>query len=330
MSTPTLHVLAPALLSPPSVVSDHAKLRPLVLEKSLNWAVTAPGASSYTQQLHQLTLLPSDAPSAPYALLGEGLEPGDQPWVQADPVHLRADLGNLLQFPGRDLEIAPEEAAGLAAEFNAYFAGQGLELCTPHPWRWYLRLGHAPRLETFTLDAVAGRSPADPLPRGGEAGEWQALLTETQMLFHASVVNQRRRAAGQPEINGLWLHGAGRMLAPPAGHAHLKRVAGDDVLALGAAMAAGAKVVPWDAKIGGDELRQYGALLEAQQRVDMAAWLRALENFEHWFGQAFDWLAEHREHCLQLYPCQGQCFRLDGRKISRFWHRLQPFYRFLQ
>ena len=329
MSTISLHILVPGLLSPPEGIGEHAKLRPPVLEKFLSWAVGSPAASTYEQQLYQLTLLPEDTASAPYALLGEGLEPEDAVWMQAHPVHLKADLQTLLLFEGRQLAITPEEAESLVGVFNDHFAGQGMELIAPHPERWYLRLEHQPRLQTFPLSAVAGRSPGDCQPRGEDAGRWQALLTETQMLFHGSGVNRQRQTEALPTINGLWPHGAGRLREPLAGHAHLKWVAAEDVLALGAAQVVGAHVVSWDTAIAGDELRQFGDFLHAELNADGHAWLQALAGFEDWLDRAFDWMAEHRDHCMLLYPCQGKCFRLDGRKLSRFWHRPQPFYRFL-
>lgn len=47
------------------------------------------------------------------------------------------------------------------------------------------------------------------MPRGRDAPALRRLLTELQMLLHEHPVNVERLRRGLPEINAVWLHGAG-------------------------------------------------------------------------------------------------------------------------
>ncbi|HXH04027.1 MAG TPA: hypothetical protein VNN09_12005, partial [Candidatus Competibacteraceae bacterium] len=155
-----------------------------------------------------------ELPVAAITRLAEGGEPDREGWwLRADPVHLKADLHQIVLFDARHLQLRPDEAAALAAAFNRTFAGDGLILETPHPERWYLRLAADPGITTVTLAEAVGRDINPLLPAGPEARRWRALLTEIQMLFHLDPVNQAREAAGQPEVNSLWLWGGGRLPA---------------------------------------------------------------------------------------------------------------------
>ena len=149
-----------------------------------------------------------DWPSAPFALLGEGELPGDNCWVHADPVSLRADRNSLLLADAALLNIRPDEARTIAETLNAHY-GDELELRVATPDRWYARLHTPPKGETTPLSSVAGRA----IEPGRGAMGWHALMNEMQMLLHDHPVNEAREARGEAAINGVWLWGAGR-LAP--------------------------------------------------------------------------------------------------------------------
>jgi len=329
MSQDTLHLVIPSLLSPPQGLHGKGALRAPAVEKLLAWSSPSAGAKEYESQLFALMGLPMDTAAAPYALLGEGIDPGEGIWMQADPVHMKVDLTRLILFEGRNLEIRQDEAEALAQAFNGHFAGDGLEMVVPHPARWYLRLPRMPRLQTSPLSLAAGRSPDAFLPKGEDARYWQSLLTEAQMLFHASAVNQARERVGRPAINALWVHGPGRRAESLAPVTHFKMIVADDPLALGLAKAAGAIRTELAQAIHADVLCVLHAFQHAELSADERGWREVLVEFDQWLGNVFRWLNEKRERSLVLYPCNGVSYRLSGQKRQRFWHRSPTFHQYL-
>ena len=145
-----------------------------------------------------------DWPLAPLLAELELEEAGQDYWLRADPVHLRADRSRLVLFGPEVLAIHQEEADALAESFNALYQPDGLQLYTPTPNRWYLRLAHAPSLSTTPLPDVIGRDIDRHLPRGEDAAPWHARLNEIQMLFHAHAVNERRVGPPLTEIVDIY------------------------------------------------------------------------------------------------------------------------------
>ncbi|MBU0500621.1 MAG: hypothetical protein KJ558_10410 [Gammaproteobacteria bacterium] len=329
MSQETLHLVVPSLFSPPEGLHGQGTLRAPAVEKLLSWSGSSDGAREYEAQLFALMGLPVETAAAPYALLGEGIDPGEEIWMQADPVHMKVDLTRLILFEGRNLEIRQDEAEALAQAFNEHFRGEALEMIAPHPERWYLRLSRMPNLRTSPLSLAAGRSPDAFLPKGEDARYWQSLLTEAQMLFHASAVNKAREETGHPAINALWVHGPGRQAESLTPVAHFKMILADDPLALGLAQAAGAVRTELAKAIHADMLCVLHAFQHAELSADEQAWKEVLAEFDQWLGAIFRWLNEKRERTVVLYPCNGTSFCLEGRKRQRLWHRSLPFHRYL-
>lgn len=330
MSTENLHLVVPGLLTLPDGLHGKHSIRAPLVEKLLGWSAESPGADDYEHQLFRLMGLPDDTAPAPYALLGDGGEPGDHIWIQADPVHMKADLTRLLLFEGRNLDIKQDEAETLAREFNAHFADRGMELFAQHAERWYLRLKEQPSIKTFPVSKVSGRSPDAFLPRGEDSDEWRSLLTEAQMLFHNSPVNKVREEHGHLSINGLWIHGPGSRAERLDPVAHFKVVVADDPLALGLAKAAGAIETEIGKAIHADTLCVLHAFHHAEMAADEHAWKEALNGFDEWLGRVFGWIKEKRGRVVKLYPCNGKSYLMDGRKSRRFWHRLPPLSHYLK
>lgn len=329
MSNETLHLVVPSLLSPPESTHGKENLRAPAVENLLSWSSCSHGALEYEAQLFRLMGLPESTAAAPYALLGEGREPGDGIWMQADPVHMKVDLTRLLLFEGKNLAIHQAEADALVAEFNAHFAAEGLEMIAPRAERWYLRLPRMPQITTFSVSKVSGRSPDAFLPVGEDAAYWQKLLTEAQMLFHASAINKAREAAGHPAINALWVHGPGKVAGALSPVVHFKMIVADDPLALGLAKAAGAVRTEMAKAIRADVLCVLHAFQHAELSADGQAWKEVLAEFDRWLGNVFKWAGEGRGRSVVLYPCNGNCYRLDGQKHQRLWHRSPPFHHYI-
>ncbi|MTW20129.1 phosphoglycerate mutase [Allochromatium palmeri] len=266
------------------------------------------------------------APSAPVALLGEGVEVESEAiWMHADPIHLRPDRDRLLVYAGPGVAPEPDEAEALVAAFNRHFVEDGVRLIAPSPQRWYLRLPQPPGLRTRPLHQIQGGSMAEHLPRGPESRDWMRLLNETQMLFHAEPVNRQREATGRPLISGIWIWGAGsrpalsgqgpdaligdhpalsglaRLAARP--HRSLKAWQNDPL------PTAGRQLVFWD--------RHWRAWLAH----DLEAWTRATSELDAVIERLWNPLRAGRLDAIRLDPCDGAAFRITSRQTRRFWRR---------
>lgn len=273
----------------------------------------------------------TDPPIGALCRLADGGEPDDHYWLRADPVHLRADLRQVVLLDARHLSVDATEAATLREAFNDTFAADGLWLEAPRPERWYLRSTPPPALCTISLNDAVGRDINPLLPTGADARRWNALLTEVQMLFHNHPVNQTREAAGRPSINGLWIWGGGRLPertdAPGAGFY------ATDALSRGLARQAGLSVQPLPAdatdwlEARGDEtdsLLVFESLRWPVADADPFDWQARLERLERdWFAPLLAALRRGSVRQLALHPGDGRVLRVDRRGLRRFWRRPQ-------
>jgi len=270
-----------------------------------------------------------EAPLGALGLLGEGQDPQHACWLRADPLHLRADLTRLLVFDTGAFPLEPGEAAALVELFNAHFADRGLWLLAPHPGRWYLRLQDCPRIRTQPLEATAGCSPDELLPRGAEAGYWRALLNEVQMLFHSAPVNAEREARGLPSVNGLWLHGAGRL--PLGSTPQADGFFGDYPLMAGLARLRGVPLRGLPSRAAqllgepGHSLALWPGLLAPVLAGDVSGWTCGLGRLEDWLTGLVDGLGRASGTQLRICPATGRAFLIDRRRLGRFWRRQRPF-----
>jgi len=156
----------------------------------------------------------------------------------ADPAWVEPDLtGARLLACGR-MGLSETDAAALAAPLMPLLEEQGMTLLPTSPDRWHLRL--PPGLSAPFLPApeqALGENLLVHLPRGAEGRPWRILQNELQMLLHQHPLNVRRRAAGQPPVNSLWLWGAG--VLPAHVRTTLAGVCSDDPLLQALAARAG-------------------------------------------------------------------------------------------
>jgi hypothetical protein len=258
-------------------------------------------------------------------------------WLRADPVHLRADRDRLLLFDQRLLAVQPEEAQALVAELNALFGADGLHFEAPVPARWYVRLTADPGLSTHPPAALIGRDIDRFMPAGQDARRWHALLTEAQMLMHASSVNREREARGNPQINSIWPWGGGELPARVAGR--WSRVWAEEPVARGLAQLAGIAHAPppptaahWLVQAGpGEHLLVLEHAYGPAAYGDAPEWSDAVEALEH------DWLAPLEQalrtgavQLLCLLPGDGSEYRITRAALRRFWRRRRPLLALLQ
>jgi len=180
---------------------------------------------------------------APFALRGDGCEPGAHGWLRADPVHLRLHADRVLLADSSQLAITADEARQLVAALNAHFAETGIVFLAPHPERWYERVASAPRVQTTPTAEAAGRDVALHLPKGEEQARWRGVLNEAQMLLHDHPCNDSREQRGAPTVNSLWFWGTGLDLRPRV-FARCAAVWSDDPAARGLALATGISAHP--------------------------------------------------------------------------------------
>ena len=266
-----------------------------------------------------------ELPIGALRLLGEGIDPGRDAWLCADPVHLRFSRNTLVVAGGGEPDLSRQEADQLAAALNAHLAEFG-EFLAPHPRRWYLRAKQAPRIATHSPAAVAGRTLEPFLPQGEDARDWRRLINEAQVLLHNHPLNAAREAAGRATANSLWLWGAGCL--PDAARAPAPHVHADQPLALGLAKLADVPAAPLPQKAE-DAVPQgltfLDALAEAAQGLDAATWRSGLEELEaRWFAPSLAALKARRIHGLRLTALGDDAIvdlTLDAGDLWQFWRR---------
>ena len=274
-----------------------------------------------------------DAPLAAGALtvLAEGGEPGADPWLRADPVHLRLGREAPTLIPSAAFEISREEAEALCETLNKHFAGAPT-FYPLAPGRWCARLAEdIPTASESPLE-LAGEDVNRRLSADPTGQRWHALLTEIQMVLHQHPVNAERERRGAPTLNSLWLWGAGR--APRDAAGPWRSVCADEPIALGLARLAGmsrrslpAAAEEWLAHSPDDgrhllvldALRAAHALDEPEA---YAARLRALET--GWFAPLLGALRAGRIGMITLHVPDGadaRSFEIVRGDLRRIWRR---------
>lgn len=185
---------------------------------------------------------PADWPLAALSWLGEGGNPAQAYWLQADPVHLALQRDSFSLAAPVPLPLSRQQAEGLMADLNRHFADDGLQFHlgrshAGHGGRWYLQLPAAPDLRTCLPQQVMGRDIQPWLPQGRDAAHWRGIVNEIQMLLHEHAINQVRDASGDLAMNSIWLSGGGVLPVVPSALRY--QVYSDMPLAIGLARAAG-------------------------------------------------------------------------------------------
>ena len=243
-----------------------------------------------------------DEPIAPITLMADGVQPGTDYWLRADPVHLQMQRTQLFLHP--DVPLNADEATQLCTSLNTHFAVEGLRFFSPHPQRWYLQMESMPVIVTRPLSQVAGRNVQTHLPKGQGALRWHKVFNEIQMLFFEHAVNQAREVRGDLPINSIWLWGGGHaveQLARP-----YTKVCGDSFLAGAFAQAAGIpyQTLPDDltryvADRDGDVLIVWEGLRRPFQQGDLHAWRDSVQCLEQSYIAPL-WKALRNGHIKQL------------------------------
>ena len=217
-----------------------------LLARAGHETTTAPAADDSLETLafrsfgHPAPPAGADWPVAALTALVDGCaDEGSGFRLRADPVHLRADIDDLVLFDASDINLSPDEAEALARTVNDALGPDGPRIDAAHPHRWYVAPDAPARIATNALSRAAGARVSGALPRGPDAARWHRWMNEVQMALRECPVNAERERRGAAPVNSVWVWGAGSL--PPAGDAPAPfvRVWTDDALLRGLARQSG-------------------------------------------------------------------------------------------
>jgi len=255
-------------------------------------------------------------------LIAGGGDPGEDCWARADPVHLRVMRDHAIMVPGAALSLSGEDAQALCEALNRHFAGR-LALRSAGAQRWIARLEEAFEVQDIATLEAAGRE----IDIGAQSTRAAALVNEAQMLLHAHPVNEAREARGEPQVNSIWLWGAGR--APRAAQGRWRSVTADDPVALGLARLAGAHAQTLPAGLAAwlEHAPHEGRHLVVLDGLRYAQQAEALER--DWFAPLAAALRAGRVGMLTLHvPDSAAAFETVRGDLRRFWRRPKALERY--
>ena len=266
----------------------------------------------------------ADWPSAPIALFGAGMTPGEDFCLGADPVHLQVNRDQLILLAPETLSITDAEAVSLCAALNRHFAADDFTFLAPQSHRWYLKTTQPARIQTSGLSRVIGHDVDRMLPEGEDRMAWHRIFNEVQMLLHAHPVNEDREQRGALPINSLWFSGGGTL--PPASTS-FQAVIGSSALAHGLSKLV---EIPFTATEQGiaaiganDVLIELRDAATASMRLDPAAWKDALEDLEqNWIVPLAGMLRKGRIRRLVIATvANGRSYRwsVNHMNLWRWW-----------
>ncbi len=327
------HLLVPDLFWPAAAGSEpYRDLRLPALETMLARGRAARTTGfSLERWLAANYALPPELPLAPYALRGDGGEPGDHVWMRADPVHLKVHGNRVILAESSHFNLSGDEAQEFMTALNSQLAPDGITFVAPHPQRWYVRMADEPRMHAAPTSEMAGRHIETFLPSGEDGARWRRLFNEAQMLLHAHPRNSHREASGALPVNGAWFWGAGRArkLASP-----YDIVWGDHPLAAGLAGASAVAARPLPAlaapflKDPGGKTPLIVAALPPTAYGDIRGWREAVAALESsWCAPLLEGLGDGTLQTLVLHglgPDYGYTSTLTRHDRLRFWRRRRP------
>ena len=329
-----IHLLVPDLFWPAAAGSEPCReLRLPALETLFARGRTAKTEGTGLERwLAAAYALPPELPLAPFSLGGDGGDPANDAWMQADPVHLKVHGGGLVLADASRLSTTGDEAREFIAALNSHFAQDGMTFVAPHPQRWYARLAEEPRVYTTPTTEVAGRNIDAFLPSGEEGARWHRFFNEAQMVLHDLPRNAAREAGGALPVNSVWFWGAGRAwpLTSP-----YEAVWASHPLAAGLAAAASSVLRPLPSSAaaclkepGEKSALIVAAVLPATAYGDVSGWREAAVALDKaWCAPLVTALQDGTLQNLTLHGLgsdYGYTATLTRQDRLRFWRRKRP------
>ena len=267
-------------------------------------------------------------PAGALTALAGGLEPGEDTWLRADPVHLRLQRDSMMLVPGAGFDVSQAEAEAIADAVNRHF-GASFSVHVVSPTAWALRAKADAAIEGRAPLDLAGQDVNANLPTGADAARWHATLNEVQMLLHEHSVNEAREVP----LNSLWFWGAGRL--PKEAEGPWQSVTADDPVALGLAKLAAMRhrSLPSGAREWLERLPDAGRHLLVLDELAAAAALRDGEAHTarlgameaDWFTPLLAALKSGRAGMITIHlPEAGISIETARGDLRRFWRRPRP------
>lgn len=230
----------------------------------------------------------------------------------ADPVHLVLQRDSFSLSSPVPLVLSLAESEALLESLNLHFASDGLKFIQGTSGRWYVQQSSQPQMATSHPGRAINRDINAFLPQGPDAGQWNHLINEIQMLLFSHPVNEARESKGLLPCNSLWFWGGGKL--PEAVTAGLGEVYSSLPLIKGLCRLAGSahKEVPTDFPV-----------IDAQ-----TTWISfdaAHSLHDAWFQAATDALMRGDIQALQLYfALDGKVLKADLHKryLWKFWRKI--------
>ena len=149
-----------------------------------------------------------DWPVASISMLGHGLLPTAESYLQVNLVHFSLQRDFFEPHPLHDLSI--EDSNALREKLNQHFSQAGYQfLATDDPHVWMMPVSQAMDANTRMISEVWGRDTRAYMPEGDDALKLRMLINEAQMLLHEHLVNEQREASGLLPVNSIWFSGGG-------------------------------------------------------------------------------------------------------------------------
>ncbi len=250
---------------------------------------------------------------------------------RADPVHFKAESDHAVLI-GTELVVPSiEEADELTEKFNQHFLEDGLSLLFSHSNRWYLKSLKPLKLSFTPMDYAMGRDIKHFMPEGDDALWWRKILNEAQMLFFQNKVNEQRESQGKLTINGLWLWDE-KSRANEQVTELVKQVFADDVVSTTLAYQQNIAVYSADniGEIHSTSLLVRESLYQSVCYGDVEAWLNELLLFcQNEFKGVVDLLMTRKVDFLNIYPCNGQVFKVSRLDLLKFWIKTKSINEFM-
>ncbi len=197
-----------------------ALLRRLSLQEHTQTPDDALSAPHERVLAHALGLPEDDGrtPWAAWELCQRGRTPDalHSAWAWITPCHWQVRTDHVTLADPAALQLDEAAPRALLEVLAPWFAQDGITLHYDRPTRWLAQGELLAGLATASVERVLHRDVSHWLPGEHKAHPLRRLHSEMQMLLYTHPLNDAREAQGLPPVNAFWVHGAGRLDAPPS------------------------------------------------------------------------------------------------------------------
>ena len=125
--------------------------------------------------------------------------------VLASPVWQRMGMNHVDMLNASDIGVEALETERFCFDLSAFYQDEGWRFLPLRADLWLVCVPEMPDWQVPPLPDVLGAADGSQRAQGRDSGQWLQKQTEIQMWLHSHPLNSARKAAGQPEVNGVWL-----------------------------------------------------------------------------------------------------------------------------